>query len=397
MSFPSAPIDKAVTNCATWNPRTNGRDVFTYIDLSSVDKDAKTITVVEQYPCSEAPSRARQIIEKGDVLVATVRPNLNGVALVGAEYDGATASTGFCVLRPIPEKLDAQFLFHWVKTKMFIQRMIDVATGANYPAVSDAKVKASTIPLPPLAEQKRIAAILDAADTLRAKRREAIAQLDSFLQSTFIDMFGDPVRNEKGWEICKVSDYVSAFQGGKNVDPEDLKIVTKNRVVKVSSVTSMIFRPEESKPLPDSYEPPKEHFIKPGDLLFSRANTSELVGAVAYVKSTPQNITLADKVWRFVWKNPLKVEPLFVWMLFQSPAVRLEISRRATGTSGSMKNISQSKTLSIQTIHPPLPLQHRFATIVESVEQQKARMQAHLAELDALFASLQARAFNGEL
>jgi type I restriction enzyme, S subunit len=201
MSFPSAPIDKAVTNCATWNPRTNGRDVFTYIDLSSVDKDAKTITVVEQYPCSEAPSRARQIIEKGDVLVATVRPNLNGVALVGAEYDGATASTGFCVLRPIPEKLDAQFLFHWVKTKMFIQRMIDVATGANYPAVSDAKVKASTIPLPPLAEQKRIAAILDAADTLRAKRREAIAQLDSFLQSTFVDMFGDPVRNEKGWEV----------------------------------------------------------------------------------------------------------------------------------------------------------------------------------------------------
>jgi type I restriction enzyme, S subunit len=340
----------------------------------------------------------KQMVRKNDVVIAASSGSIEVVGKAApalADFKGGFGA--FCkVLRPYKE-VDPVYFSHFFKTPDYRRRISFLAAGANINNLRNEDLDGLQIPLPPLAEQQRIAAILDAADTLRAKRREAIAQLDSFLQSTFIDMFGDPVRNEKGWEICKVSDYVSAFQGGKNVDPEDLKIVTKNRVVKVSSVTSMIFRPEESKPLPDSYEPPKEHFIKPGDLLFSRANTSELVGAVAYVKSTPQNITLADKVWRFVWKNPLKVEPLFVWMLFQSPAVRLEISRRATGTSGSMKNISQSKTLSIQTIHPPLPLQHRFATIVESVEQQKARMQAHLAELDALFASLQARAFNGEL
>ena len=79
-----------------------------------------------------------------------------------------------------------------------MQRMVDVATGANYPAVSNAK-EGSKIPLPPLAEQKRIAGILDAADALRAKRREALAQLDTLLQSTFLDMFGDPVTNPMGW------------------------------------------------------------------------------------------------------------------------------------------------------------------------------------------------------
>ena len=79
--------------------------------------------------------------------------------------------------------------------------MVDVAIGANYPAVSDAKVKASKIPLPPLDEQKRIAGILDAADALRAKRREALAELDTLLQSTFLDMFGDPVTNPMGWEM----------------------------------------------------------------------------------------------------------------------------------------------------------------------------------------------------
>ena len=112
-----------------------------------------------------------------------------------------TASTGFCVLRPDNAKLDSRFLFHWVKTDVFVRRMVDVATGANYPAVSDAKVKASKIPLPLLlAEQKRIARILDAADALRAKRREALVQLDTLLQSTFLDMFGDPVTNPMGWD-----------------------------------------------------------------------------------------------------------------------------------------------------------------------------------------------------
>ena len=79
--------------------------------------------------------------------------------------------------------------------------MVDVATGANYPAVSDANVKASKIPLPPLAEQKRIARILDAADAIRAKRREALAQLDTLIQATFLDMFGDPVTNPMGWQV----------------------------------------------------------------------------------------------------------------------------------------------------------------------------------------------------
>ena len=120
-----------------------------------------------------------------------------------------TASTGYCVLRPDEDKLDSRFLFHWVKTDVFVRRMVDVATGANYPAVSDAKVKASKIPLPPIAEQKRIAGILDAADALRTKRREALAQLDTLLQSTFLDMFGDPITNPMGWEKEYLANLVS--------------------------------------------------------------------------------------------------------------------------------------------------------------------------------------------
>ena len=133
MTLGERPIRDFVDKCQTWNPKASGAGSFDYIDLSSVDKDTKSIASIERQECSEAPSRARQIVEAGDVLVATVRPNLNGVALVNGAQHGMTASTGYCVLRPNEDKLDSGFL--WVKTDVFVQRMVDVATGANYPAV----------------------------------------------------------------------------------------------------------------------------------------------------------------------------------------------------------------------------------------------------------------------
>lgn len=91
----------------TWNPlRSPSDEVFDYIDLSAVDQEAKLIIGAREVSCDEAPSRARQLVARGDVLVSTVRPNLNGVARVPDQLDGATASTGFCVLRARESKFD---------------------------------------------------------------------------------------------------------------------------------------------------------------------------------------------------------------------------------------------------------------------------------------------------
>lgn len=183
----------------SWNPVRDGHDqLIRYIDLSSVEQDTKAIRPNRPIVAREAPSRARQLVQSGDVLVSTVRPNLNGVAMVDTSLDGATASTGFCVLRPNKEKLDGAYLFHWVKTPEFILDMVRKATGASYPAVSDRIVLESKIPLPPIAEQKQIAAILDKVEELRGLRRRALSQLDAIAQSIFLEMFGDPVTNPKG-------------------------------------------------------------------------------------------------------------------------------------------------------------------------------------------------------
>lgn len=124
------------------NPQKNGEGFFQYIDIASVDNDKKEISMVKLISNRDAPSRARQLILCGDVLVSTVRPNLNAVALVPNDLDGSICSTGFCVLRANPQKIHAKYLYHWVKSAYFVDSISALARGAGYPAVSERDIAA---------------------------------------------------------------------------------------------------------------------------------------------------------------------------------------------------------------------------------------------------------------
>ena len=270
--------------------------------------------------------------------------------------------------------------------------------GAGVPTLNRNLVHGEPVKVPPLPEQRRIAAILDQAETLRTQRRTALSLLDTLTQSIFLDMFGDPVTNDRSWPSARIVDFVADFESGKSLVADDEDDSTSQfRVLKVSAVTSLEYKPEQSKAVPSDYNPPESHIVRAGDLLFSRANTTELIGATALVNQTPDNLLLPDKLWRFVWHKTPRTEPLYVRHLFQQPKFRQEIGQRASGTSGSMKNITQDKVLSIQVGHPPLPFQQTFATRIAAIEALKSTHRAALAQLDALFASLQHRAFSGEL
>jgi len=252
--------------------------------------------------------------------------------------------------------------------------------------------------LPPLSEQKRIAGILDQADGLRRKRQQALALTDQFLRSTFLDLFGDPVTNPKRWPVAKVSEFVRELEGGKNIKTDDAPSEsTRHFILKVSAVTWGEFRPEESKPVPPNFVPPESYLVKTGDLLMSRANTRELIGATVFVHETPPDMILPDKIWRFVWRQPLKVTPHFVHALFNHHSVRAEMGRRASGTSGSMKNISKPKVLSMEMPLPPLDLQMKFAKVVEQLRRVRCSNLESGTEFDGLFNSLVQRSFRGEL
>ncbi|MEX0789164.1 MAG: restriction endonuclease subunit S, partial [Actinomycetota bacterium] len=208
---------------------------FTYIDLASVDQTAKTIEKPKRLRVADAPSRARQLIQAGDVLVSTVRPNLNAVALVSSQFSGATASTGFCVLRPNSFMLHGRYLFHWVKNPRFVSGLMSLATGASYPAVSDKQIKGTTIPLPPLAEQRRIAEVLDRADALRAKRRAALAQLDELTQSIFLDTFGTKRDWPSRWPQGTVAE-AGTVQLGRQRSPKYQTGRFSNKYLRVANV-----------------------------------------------------------------------------------------------------------------------------------------------------------------
>jgi type I restriction enzyme, S subunit len=213
MTWPKVKIGDLVESVSKWNPKVNpSAPSFTYIDLSSIDKEKKLIHEVTIVLPNEAPSRARQLVQENDILVSTVRPNLNGVAMVEPEYDGATASTGYCVLRPNPEKIIPSFLFHWVKTPHFISEMTRNSTGANYPAVSDKTVKEHLISLPPIDEQKRIAAILDKANGIKSATQHSTEIRNGFIKSIFLEMFGDP-RVQSNYTRKKFSEVAKIMTG----------------------------------------------------------------------------------------------------------------------------------------------------------------------------------------
>jgi type I restriction enzyme, S subunit len=339
-------------------------------------------------------------LECGDILVSTANSlNLVGRCSWVPKLAWPATFGGFVtVLRANPDRINPRYLYWWLSSdRTQVELRARASQTTNIANLTVERCRQLQLYLPPLPEQRRVADILDRAEGLRAKRRAAIDNLDTLTQSIFLDMFGDPVFNPHGWPLHRISDYVADFEGGKSFQPEDAGASTRRRVLKISAVTSGRFRPEERKPVADDYQPEQSHFVREGDLLISRANTVDLVGAVALVDSCPPDLLLPDKLWRFVWRIPILVEPLFVRALFQSPSMRSAISQNASGTGGSMKNISKAKLMQLLSIVPPLELQRRFADMVTVVMRSAVMYRASLVELDALFLSLQHRAFRGEL
>ena len=164
----------------TTDPRKSPDIEFRYIDISSIDRLAKSINSPAKLLGKDAPSRARRVVRSGDVLVATTRPNLNAVALVGNEFDGHVCSTGICVLRPDRDLLDSSFLYFATRTESFINSLSGSGQGAMYPAVTDKQVLGQNIPLPPLAEQKRIVAVLsEQMEAVERAKKAAEERLDT--------------------------------------------------------------------------------------------------------------------------------------------------------------------------------------------------------------------------
>lgn len=393
MSWPLVEIGKLVEKVSSWNPVKSGEiEQFNYIDLSSVDKDKKIVSL-ENVPSlipGEAPSRARLLVKSDDVLVATVRPNLNGVAKVPKKLEGATASTGYCVLRAKKDDLDSGYLYYWVQTLSFVSDMMSKATGANYPAVSDKIIKQSKIPLPPLEEQKRIAAILDKADSVRRKRQQAIDLADDFLRSVFLDMFGDPKVNPKNWVRCKFSDLINLATYGLTVRPEYISEgipLISAREIRTGSVvldTAPKISQEDFDKLSDKAKP------KVDDILFSKTGS---IGHCAIVTNNKE-FAVTQNAARIV-PNTEKVDPVFLLSLMRTKYFYDLSNREAKGNA--VKDLQLGVMKEFEVYCPPLEKQIEFVRIRKNILEMAEKQQNCSQGSDNNFFALSQKAFAGEL
>ena len=333
-----------------------------------------------------------KMLSEGDILVSSANSwNLVGKCCQVRDLHFPSTAGGFIsILRPTTQDLDAGYLYRWFSSDRVQATLRSFGNQTtNISNLNHKRTLKLQLPLPALAEQKRIAGILAAADALRAKRRESLAGLDTLLQSTFLGMFGDPVTNPMGWDAPPLADFCRTGSGG-----------TPSR-----------------KNMQRYYEGGTIPWVKSGELREEViASTSEYITQAALketnVKLVPKDALLlalygatvgrlgilgiqatTNQAVCHIIPDPLRADFRYMFHCLSNQVSYL-VGR---GVGGAQPNISQGLVKSLTIPLPPLNLQHRFATIVKSVEQQKARQQAHLAELNTLFASLQSRAFRGDL
>ncbi|MBN2819311.1 MAG: restriction endonuclease subunit S [Bacteroidales bacterium] len=333
-------------------------------------------------------SKDGNVIEcnSNDILIAWDGAN---AGTVGFGLEGAIGSTLAKLV--LIKKFYTPFVGRLLQSKFEFIR--NTCTGATIPHVSKSALLSIQIPDICFQEQKRIADLLDKADALRKKNKELLAAYDELLKATFLDMFGDPVSNPKGWKEKCFKDVVSGIVGGFSVGGEQRELHEDELgVLKVSAVTSGVFLPTEYKAISTNKIDRRIINPKRGDLLFSRANTRDLVGAVAIVDKDYDRLFLPDKLWRIDLKRNV-VSNHYIHRLLSTDNFRPELTKTATGTSGSMLNISQAKLNRLKIPLPPFGLQSQFAQIVENIEAQKVLVKQSLQESEDLFNGLVQKAF----
>lgn len=329
-----------------------------------------------------------------DVLYSKIRPALNKVAL--PDFAGI-CSADIYPLRPRPRRVERRYLAYLLRQHEFLSYAVKHSSRTNIPKINRDALLAYQVRLPLLKAQRRIADILDKADAIRRKRRETIALTDELLRSAFLEMFGDPVMNPKGWSVKPLSDVIERLDAGWSANGDArLRTADEYGVLKVSAVTSGVFLPDEHKAVPGSAIDRELVTPRRGDLLFSRANTRELVAATCLVERDEPRLFLPDKLWRIVPRADEATSP-YLRFLLAHERFRSELTKTATGTSGSMLNVSMDKLRGQRGPFPPLDQQKKFAALVWKSLSAKAQHQAAHGTTETLFNSLVARAFSGGL
>jgi len=329
------------------------------------------------------------VIQDGDLLIG-MDGEFNRARWQGGK---ALLNQRVCRISASSDKLDNAYLFHFLPLAL---KVIEDATPfVTVKHLSVKTIREIEIPLPPLEEQKRIAEILDRTQSLISKRKEAIELLGTLTQSIFIEMFGNPLTNPKGWDITKV-EKIADVQGGLQVSSSRKKYPREISYLRVANVYRGYLNLSEIKLICATDTEISRTLLKKNDLLIveGHGNPNE-IGRVALWDGSITECVHQNHIIRARFDTS-KIVPLYVCQYLNSSGGRQHLLKSGKTTSG-LNTINVSEVRSAPIWLPPLPLQKEFAQRIEAIEKLKATHRASLTELQALFASLQHRAFRGEL
>jgi type I restriction enzyme S subunit len=326
----------------------------------------------------------------GDVLIAKITPCFeNGkIAQARLQHRLGIGSTEFHVVRAHPDRADPRYLLHFLRQESVRrdgeQRMTGSAGQRRVPQEFISEIE---IPLPPLAEQRRIVDILDRADALRAKRREATNELDQLTRSIFVEMFGDPATNPKRWPLVPIGKIGRVVTGN-----------TPSRAVPDYFGNEIEWIKSDNINTPDDFVTPATEGLSASGRAVARVAppSSILVTCIAGSPDCIGNSAMTDRPVAFNQQiNALIPEQGDADFIYSQFVVGKRLIQRAS-TSSMKGMVSKSRFERVEIMFPPVDLQRDFARRISAARKLKGDLSDSLAHMDALFASLQQRAFRGE-
>ena len=354
--------------------------IIDYIDISSIDNNCKTVSGYQTMTFAEAPSRARKAVKKGNILVSTVRPNLNAVAIVEDSTPNMTvASTGFCVL-DCKENVDKRFVFNFCKSKVFIDEMVAQATGASYPAVSDKIVRAASVPSYSFHDQIKIGEILDKVTLIIAKRKSELIYLDNLVKARFVEMFVG-----KDYPMRSIDD-LSLSKGEYGAQSASIEYDSNRpRYVRITDIN-------DDGTLNDDVvssskaEDDVQYKLVYGDFIFARMGAT--VGKTYAYKEGNQ--IFAGYLIRYKL-NLEKITPEYLFAYTRLDEYWNWVKLNQSGAA--QPGINAKKYGSLKIPVPPLSEQKTFRSFIQQIDKSKAVIQKSLDEAQLLFDSLMQQYF----
>lgn len=386
------------------SPLKHADQLWTYIDISSVDRGRFTIIDPKEILGKDAPSRAKKHVQLNDVIFATTRPNLKNIALVRDEYSSPVASTGFCVLRA-NEKVLPAYLFYFVTTD-FVQVQIEpYVGGASYPAITDGNLKKAPIPVPSIEEQKRIVEKLDALltriDIAIEHLQESVTLADALFSSVLLSVFNPS--NSKvelggcyvlpegwGWKTVKnISENIQYGYTAKAADKGNAQFLRITDIQDNNIDWSGVPFVELSEKEIEKYK------LNENDLVFARSGAT--AGKSILVKSPPEKAIFASYLIRIV-PNEKIIQPEYLELFFRSPAYWDIV--RANAAGAAQPNINGTKLGEFQIPIPRLEIQKRIVGEMESISVRVTDLKKLLIDkvnyLNLAKSSILDSAFKGE-